>query len=140
MRIAIAALTLVASVVLSSSAMAQDRALPSVSGPESVAVRHIVAPAQMHQAIVAQAAVDQQNRDALLGAMRRADVRDLADQLGLNLTRAEGAVAALDSAELARLSAPIRGANVELTGGANTIVISTTTLILVLIIVILLVR
>jgi hypothetical protein len=106
----------------------------------ALAQGHVVSPAAMRQAIADQAAVDQQNRDALLGVLRRPDVRDVAAGLGLSVTRAEGAVATLSSAELARLAAPIRADQHELAGGSNTIVISTTTLLLVLIIVILLVK
>jgi hypothetical protein len=124
-RIAVVAL-LVSSVLWSASAMAQQR--------------HVVDPSLMRQAIVDQAAKDQQNRDALLGAIRRPDVRGLAGQLGLNLTRAEGAVATLDSVELARLAAPVGAADAELVGGSNTVIISTTTLLLIIIIVILLAR
>jgi hypothetical protein len=116
----------VSSLLWNSSAMAQQR--------------HVVDPAEMRQAIADQAVTDQQNRDALLGAMRRSDVRDLADQLGLSLTRAEGAVTTLNSVELASLAAPVGAADADLAGGSNTIVISTTTLLLIIIIVILLAR
>jgi hypothetical protein len=116
----------VSSLLWNSSAMAQQR--------------HVVDPAEMRQAIADQAVTDQQNRDALLGAMRRSDVRDLAGQLGLSLTRAEGAVSTLNSAELAGLAAPVGSAAADLAGGSNTIVISTTTLLLIIIIVILLAR
>jgi len=106
----------------------------------ALAQGHVVNPAAMRQAIADQAAVDRQNRDALLGVLGRSEVRDVAARLGLDVTRAEGAVAGLSSAELARMAAPIRADQAELAGGSNTIVISTTTLLLVLIIVILLVK
>ena len=126
MRIRTAVVTFVlASLVWSSSALAQG---------------HVVDPAVMRQAIANQVAADQQNRDALLGVLRRPDVRDVAARLGLSVTRAEAAVATLSSVDLARLAAPVRANQNELAGGSNTIVISTTTLLLVLIIVILLVR
>jgi hypothetical protein len=110
------------------------------SAPAMAQQRHVVDASQMRQAIADQTANDQKNRDALLGAIRRPDVRDLADQLGLNLTRAESAVATLNSAELARLATSLPAADVDLAGGSHVVVISTTTLLLVLIIVILLVR
>ena len=102
--------------------------------------RHVVDPSTMRQAIADQAAKDQQNRDALLGAMRRSDVRDMAGKLGLSVTRAEDAVATLDSVELASLASTVTAADPALAGGANTIVISTTTLLLVIIIIILIVN
>jgi hypothetical protein len=92
----------------------------------------------MRQAVADQAITDQQNRDAVLDLLHRSQVFELAGRLGLSVTRAEGAVATLDSAELARLAVTARVADAQLAGGANTIVISVTTLLLLLIIVILL--
>ena len=112
----------VCSLLWSSSAMAQQ---------------HVVAPALMRQALADQAATDQQNRKDLLGVLQQSQVRDMAKRLGLDVKRAEGAVSTLTSAELAGLADQARTADVNLAGGANTIVISTTTLLLVLIIVIL---
>ena len=102
------------------------------------AQRHIVDPGAMRQAVADQAITDQQNRDAVLDLLHRSQVFELAGRLGLSVTRAEGAVATLDSAELARLAVTARVADAQLAGGANTIVISVTTLLLLLIIVILL--
>ena len=110
------------------------------SVPALAQARHVVAPSLLHQAIADQLTQDQQNRDALIGALRRPDVRRLADQLGLNVTRAEGAVAVLNSAELARMAAPLTAPGSELAGGADVVIISLTTLLLVVIIVILLVK
>lgn len=114
----------VSSLLLGSSAMAQQA--------------HVVDPAALRQAIADQAVTDQQNRDALVDVLHRSDVVELAGRLGLSVTRAERAVATLDSAELARLAAQARTADAALAGGSNTVIISTTTLLLVLIIVILL--
>lgn len=102
--------------------------------------RHVVDPAQMRQAIADQAVTDQQNRDVVLSVLHRSQVRDLADRLGLSVTRAEGAVSTLDSAELAQLAGPALMAEAQLAGGSSTIVISVTTLLLIIIIVILIAR
>jgi len=99
---------------------------------------HIVDPAAMRQAVADQTVTDQQNRDVLLSVLHRSEVMELAGRLGLSVTRAEGAVATLDSAELARLAVPARTADAALAGGNNTVIISTTTLLLIIIIVILL--
>lgn len=116
---------IVSSLLWSSTVMAQQR--------------HVVDPAAMRQAVAAQAATDQQNRDVVLRVLRQSQVRDVAERLGLNVTRAEGAVSTMSSAELAELAVPARAADAELAGGASrTIVISTTTLLLIIIIVILL--
>lgn len=118
---------IVSSLLWSSTVMAQQR--------------HVVDPAAMRQAVAAQAATDQQNRDVVLRVLRQSQVRDVAQRLGLNVTRAEGAVSTMSSAELAELAVPARAADAELVGGANrTIVISLTTLLLIIIIVILLAK
>jgi hypothetical protein len=67
-------------------------------------------------------------------------VRELADRLGLSVTRAEGAVSTLSSEELAGLAESARAAEAQLVGGADPIVISVTTLLLIIIIVILIAR
>ncbi len=124
MRIRVLLATLVASSLL-------------LSVPVQAQQRHVVDPAGMHQAIAAQVTLDQQNRDDVINVLRRADVRDVADQLGLNVTKAENAVASLDGAELAGLAASARAADAQLTGGASMVVISLTSLLLIIIIVIL---
>jgi hypothetical protein len=106
----------------------------------TAAQQHVVDPAGMRQAIADHAATDQQNRDAVLGVLRTSQVRDLADRLGLSVTRAEDAVSSLSGTELASLAASARTADEQLAGGSNTIVISTTTLLLIIIIVILVAR
>jgi len=117
---------IVSSLLWSSSAIAQQR--------------HVVDPAALHQAVADQAVTDQQNRDAVIGVLQQPQVRELAGRLGLNVTRAEDAVPTLNSAELAGLAESARMADVQLAGGANTIVISVTTLLLIIIIVILVAR
>ncbi len=99
--------------------------------------RHVVDPTSMRQAIANQALTDQQNRDAVLGVLQHSQVRDLADSLGLSVTRAEAAVSTLDSAELASLAGQARAAETQLAGGSGTIIIGTTTLLLIIIIIIL---
>ena len=64
------------------------------------AQQHVVDPAVMRQAIADQAMTDQQNRDAVLGVLHASQVRDLADRLGLSVTRAEDAVSSLNGTEL----------------------------------------
>lgn len=102
--------------------------------------RHVVEVTAMRQAIADQAVADQQTRDVVIGVLQRSQVRDVANRLGLDVTRAEAAVATLDSADLARLAGPARAADAQLSGGSSTIAISMTTLLLIIIIVILLAR
>lgn len=101
--------------------------------------RHVVDPAHMRQAIADQALTDQQNRDAVIGVLQHAQVRDVAARLGLSVTGAADAVATLDSSELAGLAESARMVDAQLAGG-SAVVISVTTLLLILIIVILIAR
>ncbi len=122
----IAATVVMSSVLVSSSAMAQQR--------------HIVEPAAINRAVVAQTATDQQNRDAVIGVLRQPQVVQIAARLGLDVTKAESAVSTLSGAELARVANQARTANTELAGGNHTVVISTTAILLIIIIIILLAR
>jgi hypothetical protein len=124
-RAAITAVLFLFSVLLSSPAFAQQR--------------HVVTPADMRQALAQQAQAHQQTRDALRAALGNSQVKEVASRLGLNVTKAEGAIATLSAQELDQLAGPVRDLNANLAGGASTIVISTTTLLLIIIIIILLV-
>ena len=92
----------------------------------------------MRQAITQQAQAQQQTRDSLRAVLKNSQVRDVANRLGLNVARAEGAVATLTAAELEQLAGPVRDLNANLAGGASTIVLSTTAILLIIIIIILL--
>jgi hypothetical protein len=109
-----------------------------VSSPALAQQRHVVTPAEMRQAVAQSAAARQQTRETLRNVLKDAQVRAVADRLGLSVTRADSAVATLSAAELDQLAGPARDLSTQLAGGANTIVISTTTLLLIIIIVILL--
>ena len=113
---------IVSSLLWSSTAMAQ----------------HLVDPAALRQAVATQVVVDQQNRQAVLSVLEQSKVREVASRLGLNVTRADAALATMTSAELAELATSARAVQTDLAGGNQTIVISLTTLLLIIIIVILL--
>jgi hypothetical protein len=101
---------------------------------------HVVAPADMRQAIATQAITDQQNRDAVLGVLHSTQVRELAGNLGLNVKSAEDAVSTLSGDELAGLADQARTADEQMAGGSTVVVISTTTALLLLIILILILK
>jgi len=100
--------------------------------------RHVASASAMRQAVVTQAKTDQQTRETVSRVLKHDQVRATAARLGLNVVKAEAALATLSSAELARLADTARQADAQLAGGQSTIVISTTTLLLIIIIVILL--
>jgi hypothetical protein len=77
------------------------------------------------------------NHAAVKAVLDRQATRELAAQLGLDLTRADRALANMSSEQLAELAATARTVNVDLAGGASVVVISTTTLLLILILIVL---
>ncbi len=124
-RATVSAFLFVSSVLVSSPAFAQQR--------------HVVGPAQMRQALTQQAQAQQQTRDSLRAVLKNSQVREVADRLGLDVVRAESAVATMTASELEQLSGPVRDLTADLAGGANhTLIISTTTILLIIIIIILL--
>ena len=123
-RATVSAFIFLFSVLLSSPAIAQQR--------------HVVSTADMRQAIVQQVQTQQETRDSLRAVLKNTQVREVATRLGLNVARAEGAVATLSAAELEQLAGPVRDLNANLAGGASTIVLSTTAILLIIIIIILL--
>ncbi len=106
------------------------------SAPAFAQERHIVDPAAMQQAITTQATTDQQNRAVVGSVLQRSQVREVAERLGLDVTRAEGALSTLTSAELAELAGPARQIDAQLAGGATIVVTTTTVLIILLVIII----
>jgi hypothetical protein len=103
-----------------------------------MAQSHVVDQAALGKAVADKAAIDQQNRDEVRGFLNRAEVREVAARLGLDVTRAETAVSTLSSDEAADLADQARQVDAQLAGG-DSITISVTTLLLVIIIIILLV-
>ena len=79
------------------------------------------------------------DRAAVREALARPDVRDVASELGLDLTRATAAIDTLEGPVLQRAGEAARQVNQQLVGGASTITITTTTLIIILLVIILLI-
>lgn len=98
----------------------------------------VVDRAAMEQALSGRARSDSADREAIRGLLRRDEVRGMVGDLGLDLRRAESAVATLDGRDLQNTAARARAAHEMLSGGAQTIQISVVTLLLIIIIVILL--
>jgi predicted xylose isomerase-like sugar epimerase len=124
MRIRLIAVAAVATILLSSTAFAQQR--------------HVVDSSSLKQAVAGKVHTDAQNRAAVRSVLQQTEVRQMAERLGLNLVTADAAVGTMNSADLARVATSAREADTALAGGANnTVIISTTTLLLILIIVLL---
>jgi hypothetical protein len=100
--------------------------------------RHVVDRSAMTAAVTAKAQADDADRAIVREALHTPQARAVADQFGLNLTRAEDAVATLSPTEVHALVSPARA--VSNTPGGDAIIISTTTLLLVLILIVLIVK
>lgn len=80
----------------------------------------IVSGAVLRAAVANHSAQDQLNREAVLQLLNRSEARDVAQRLGVDLKRAEAAVATLSSEELAMASGQIADADQQLAGGKLT--------------------
>ena len=79
---------------------------------------------------------DDVRRQAIRSVLERDEVRSVAEEHGLDLTRAKDAVATLDGNGLQRVAAQAERVDEALAGGDTTIVIGTTTLIIALLVLI----
>ena len=110
---------------LSTSAFAQER--------------HLVAPADLAQAVVQHGANQDADRAIIREALSRPEVRAVAERTGIDIDRVAASVDSLDPSAMARAAASARDVNTALVGGASTVTISTTTIIIVLLLIILIV-
>src|SRR5437763_461688 len=110
----------------------------SSRGPQGSAPH--VAPDQMLDAVVQQhvRAADQ-DRETVRLFLQRGDVRAIAGKYGVDIRRAESAVATMNASDLASIAAQTRQADEVRAGGASTVTISTTTIIIGLLVLILLI-
>jgi hypothetical protein len=81
----------------------------------------------------------ERDRDTVRAFLQRDDVKTIAGKAGIDIGRAETAVATLDGAELASLAGQARQAEQGLAGGAGSVTISTTAIIIGLLVLILLI-
>lgn len=98
----------------------------------------VVDRAAIEQALAARSSADDAKRATIHAFLSRAEVRELAAEMGLDLRRADGAVSTLEPRDLARVADRAAMGSELLTGGAQTIQISLVSLLLIIIIVILL--
>ena len=100
---------------------------------------HIAGEPVLDAAIQDHARATERDRDAVRQFLQRADVKAIAGKYGVDVRRAESAVAAMDASELARVATQARQAEDALAGGDSTVTISTTTIIIGLLVLILLI-
>ena len=111
----------------------------SVSPSVSAQQRHAADQAILDQVVADHVQQTGDDREAILRALDNDQVRVLAGRVGLDLKRAEAAVARLDDVELGVLAARARTVNDALVGGQSHITISTTVIIIGLLVLILII-
>ena len=115
------------------TASAQEPATPPSAPPT------VTTAAALDALVADQVRADEANRRVVHDVLARTEVREVAAKAGLDLERAQQAVATLSSAELEEIAAQARRVDARLAGGASTLVISTTTIIIILLVVILII-
>jgi len=100
---------------------------------------HIADQPVLDAAVQEHARASDRDRETVRLFLQRADVRAIAGKYGVDIRRADSAVAALDASELAHLAAQARAADETLAGGQGSVTISTTAIIIGLLVLILLI-
>jgi hypothetical protein len=95
--------------------------------------------AALEQAVAAHVREADADRRAIRRMLERHQVREIASRAGIDIKRAEAAVATLDGAELHEIADQARAVNESLAGGQSKITLSTTTIIIGLLVLILLI-
>ena len=109
-------------------------------GPgQATAPTHIAGQPVLDAAIQEHARATDRDRETVRLFLQRADVRAIAGKYGVDVHRAESAVAAMDASEVANIASQARAANDTLAGGQGSVTISTTAIIIGLLVLILLI-
>lgn len=86
-------------------------------GPVRAQQAHVVDPRGMDQALAERTEATVAKRQSIRTALQQPDVQRVAERLGLDIARAEAAVATLDGADLDRAAAQAQAVNDEIAGG-----------------------
>jgi hypothetical protein len=120
--------------------MAAPRIQASSQGPgQSAPPTHIAGQSILDAAVQEHARATDRDRETVRLFLQRADVRAVAGTYGIDIRRAESAVAAMDASEVANMATQARAANETLAGGQGSVTISTTAIIIGLLVLILLI-
>jgi hypothetical protein len=103
------------------------------------AQQHVADQATLDQVVADHVRQKADDREAIRRVLEIEQVREVVEGAGLDLRRAETAVAALDDAEVALIAAQARAVNDGLAGGQSSVTISTTVIIIGLLVLILLI-
>lgn len=113
--------------------------LIAVVPPVHAQTSHAAPQSALDAAVQDHAAASVADRETVLRLLERPEVQAIAGDLGLDLRRAQSAVATLEGGQLADLAAQARQAEQALAGGQSRVVISTTLIIIALLVLILII-
>ena len=113
--------------------------LVAVIPPVHAQTSHSAPQSALDAAVQDRAADAAADRETVTQLLQRPDVQAIAGDLGLDLRRAESAIATLDDQRLTELAAQARQAEQALAGGQSSVTISTTMIIIGLLVLILLI-
>jgi hypothetical protein len=99
---------------------------------------HVIDAGQLAATVAERAAADDRDRAAIREALARAEVRDVASTIGVDLDRIAESAQTLSGSDLERAANAARQVNDRLVGGAS-VTLSTTTIIIALLVLILLI-
>ena len=101
--------------------------------------QHVASQAALDAAVQQQVRAVDRDRETVRLFLQRDDVKAVAGNAGLDVGRAESAVAAMSPSELASVAEQARQAEQSLAGGQSTVTFSTTTIIIILLVIVLLI-
>ena len=111
----------------------------SVIPPAHAQTSHAAPVSALDAAVQEHVARGDADRDRVLRLLERPDVQAVAGDLGLDLRRAQTAIATLDGQQLTELAAQAEQVEQALAGGQSRVVISTTLIIIALLVLILII-
>jgi hypothetical protein len=111
----------------------------AASIPASAQEAHVADQATLDRALADHIRQSADDRQEVLRVLENAQVRELAEGVGVDLKDAKAAIATLDETELAAIAVQARAVNDALAGGQSTVTISTTVIIIGLLLLILLI-
>src|SRR4030095_8954515 len=124
--------------VVLSILMAAPRIQASSPGAgQSAPPTHIAGQSVLDAAVQDHARATDRDREAVRLFLQRADVRAIAGKSGIDIRRAESAVAARDASEVAHMAAQARTADETIAGGQGSVTISTNAILIGLLVLIL---
>ena len=113
--------------------------LVAVIPPAHAQTSHAAPQSVLDAAVQDHVATTAADRDTVLRLLERPDVQAVAGDIGLDLRRAQSAIATLEGQQLTELAAQAQQVEQALAGGQSRIVISTTLIIIALLVLILII-